>query len=86
VTLNPHTAEVLAIDDFRQRRAGDHVVSWMGPLHTGHFGGLGLKIVWALAGLAMPALFITGFLMWCNRVLAPRLRRTKAVQEAVAAR
>jgi uncharacterized iron-regulated membrane protein len=86
LTLNPHTGEVLAIDDYRQRRAGDHAVSWMGPLHTGHFGGLGLKLLWAIAGLAMPALFITGFLMWCNRVLAPRLRRRKPIEEAVAAR
>jgi uncharacterized iron-regulated membrane protein len=86
LTLNPHTGEVLAIDDYRQRRAGDHVVAWMGPLHTGHFGGLGLKLLWAITGLAMPALFLTGFLMWCNRVLAPRLRRRKPVEEAVAAR
>ena len=86
LTLNPHTGEVLAIDDYRQRRAGDHVVSWMGPLHTGHFGGLGLKLLWAVAGLAMPALLVTGFLMWCNRVLAPRFRRRKALEEAVAAR
>ncbi|MGH9628628.1 MAG: PepSY-associated TM helix domain-containing protein [Bryobacteraceae bacterium] len=85
LTLNPHTGEVLAIDDYRQRRAGDHLVSWMGPLHTGHFGNLAVKIVWAVAGLAMPSLFVTGFLMWCNRVAAPRLRGRKTVEEAVAA-
>jgi uncharacterized iron-regulated membrane protein len=74
--LNPHTAEVLSVDDYRERRAGDHVLSWIGPLHTGHFGGSFVKWIWAIAGLSLPALFITGFLMWCNRVLAPRLRRT----------
>jgi uncharacterized iron-regulated membrane protein len=74
--LNPHTAEVLSIDDYRERRAGDHAVSWMPPLHTGHFGNKLIKIIWAVAGLSLPALFLTGFLMWCNRFLAPRLRRT----------
>jgi uncharacterized iron-regulated membrane protein len=54
---------------YANRGAGDHVISLLGPLHTGHFGGLTVKIVWALAGLAMPALFVTGFLMWWNRVL-----------------
>jgi uncharacterized iron-regulated membrane protein len=74
--LNPHTAEVLSIDDYRERRAGDHLVSWIPQLHTGHFGNTAVKIVWAVAGLSLPALFVTGFLMWCNRVLAPRIRRT----------
>lgn len=74
VSVNPHTGEVLAVDDYRQRQLADHVISWMGPLHTGHFGGWPVKATWAVLGLSLPALFITGFLMWCNRVLAPRLR------------
>jgi len=77
LSMHPYSGEVLAVDDYRQRRLGDHVVAWMGPLHTGHFGGLGVKILWALGGLSLPALFITGFLMWCNRVLAPRIRRSR---------
>lgn len=89
LTMNPHTGEILGVDDYRQRRAGDQLVSWMGPLHTGHFGGpvggLALKFVWALAGLAMPALLVTGFIMWCNRVLTPRLRGRKAIRETIAA-
>lgn len=75
LAMHPHTGEVLSVDDFRERRIGDHAVSWIGPLHTGHFGGVAIKTIWALAGLAMPALLITGFIMWTNRVLAPKLRR-----------
>lgn len=78
LTLHPQTGEVLTVDDYRRRRAADSVIAWIGPMHTGHFGGLGVKIVWALAGLALPALFVTGFLMWCNRVVAPRLKRAGA--------
>ncbi|HEX4951202.1 MAG TPA: PepSY-associated TM helix domain-containing protein [Blastocatellia bacterium] len=77
LTMHPYSGAVLALDDYRERRVGDDVVSWIGPLHTGHFGGLWVKVIWALAGLSFPALFITGFLMWCNRVLAPRLARRK---------
>lgn len=73
--MHPYTGEVVSLDDYRQRRAGDHIIEWMGPLHTGHFGGIGVKTAWAAAGLVLPALFVTGFIMWCNRVLAPRLRR-----------
>jgi uncharacterized iron-regulated membrane protein len=73
--LNPHTGEVMTVDDYRERRAGDYVAAWMGPLHTGHFGGLGVRVAYAVAGLTLPALFVTGFLMWINRVVAPRMRR-----------
>jgi len=78
LSIHPYSGEVLALDDYRERRVGDHVVGWLGPLHTGNFGGLGVKILWALGGLSLPALFVTGFLMWCNRVLAPRIRRSRA--------
>lgn len=77
LTMHPYSGELLGIDDYRQRRVGDHLVNWIGPLHTGHFGGVWVKVVWALAGLSFPALFITGILMWCNRVVAPRLARRK---------
>lgn len=86
IRVNPHTADVLSIDDYRQRQAGDHVVAWMGPLHTGHFGGIVIKTLWALGGMAIPALFVTGFIMWCNRVLAPRLKRAERQRAAALVR
>jgi uncharacterized iron-regulated membrane protein len=76
LTIHPHTAVVLAIDDYRQRRAGDHLIAWLGPLHTGNFSGMMVK-VWAVGGLTLPALFVTGFLMWNNRILVPRLRQRR---------
>ena len=33
-----------------------------------HFGGLPVKAGWVVLGLAPPTLFVTGFLMWWNRV------------------
>ena len=42
-------------------------------LHFGRFGGLGVRITWAILGLAPAVLFITGFIVWWRRVVRPRL-------------
>ncbi|HET8550757.1 MAG TPA: PepSY-associated TM helix domain-containing protein [Bryobacteraceae bacterium] len=85
IAVNPYTGEVTGADMYAEQRTGDHLVSMLSPLHTGHFGGLPVKLIWALAGLAMPALFVTGFVMWWNRVLVPRARR-RTSREPVEAR
>lgn len=54
---------------------GDAVVEWLAPLHTGHFGGPLVHAVWAVLGLTPTVLFVTGLLMWWNRVIVPRRRR-----------
>jgi uncharacterized iron-regulated membrane protein len=51
---------------------GDTVVSWLGPLHFGTFGGVGVKILWVVLGLMPPVLFITGALMYWNRSLGKK--------------
>lgn len=51
------------------RTAGDWFLWAMHPLHFGTLWGLGPKILWALAGLSLPALSVTGLLMYWNRKL-----------------
>lgn len=75
VAVDPATGKVLDVDAYSDRRIGDHVAAFLGPLHTGHFGGLAVKVLWASAGMVLPLLFLTGVVMWCNRVVAPRLRK-----------
>jgi len=75
VSLDPTTGKVVGVDAYSQRRVGDHIANFLGPLHRGHFWGLAVKVLWALAGLALPLLFLTGVVVWGNRVVAPRLRR-----------
>lgn len=58
---------------------GDTMLAWLGPLHTGHFGGPGIRAVWAVLGLAPAVLFVTGFVMWWNRLIVPRRRRSARV-------
>jgi hypothetical protein len=64
---------------------GDKIVRWFTYLHFGNFAGPKTKTLWVILGLAPVALFVTGVLMWWNRVLsreARRLRRAVPVGQA----
>jgi len=54
---------------------GDAVISSMVPLHFGTFGGTGVKVLWSILGLTPALMFISGVIMWWNRVLARRYRQ-----------
>jgi uncharacterized iron-regulated membrane protein len=54
-------------------RSGDLVLQWLSRLHFGRFGGWPIKALWTVLGLIPLLLFITGAVMWWNRVLRPRL-------------
>jgi uncharacterized iron-regulated membrane protein len=65
-------------------RIGDQIIYWLAFLHFGRVNGIGIpcggpgvcdqttKAIWALFGLAPAAMFVTGAMMWWNRVLRPR--------------
>jgi len=65
----------------------DRIQYWLAYLHFGRLGGRGIpgcgrglcdsvtKGIWAVAGLVPPVLFVTGAVMWWNRVLRPMLTR-----------
>ena len=73
------------------RRFVDKVLYWLAFLHFGRIDGIGLpcsgpglcdqttKAVWAVVGLAPAAMFVTGSIMWWNRVLRKRWRRSVTV-------
>jgi uncharacterized iron-regulated membrane protein len=75
-TIQPMT------DENAGARGVDTVMYWLAYLHFGRFGGRlpgcgpvcneTLKAVWATLGLLPPAMFVTGAIMWWNRVLRPR--------------
>ncbi len=67
-------------------RRGDVALEWLAKLHFGRFAGVKTKALWAFMGLIPPVLFVTGALMWWNRVLRPvALRRTSPVLVAPSA-
>lgn len=70
-------------------RVVDRVIYWLAYLHFGRINGIGIpchgpglcdqttKLVWALAGLVPAAMFVTGVIMWWNRVVRKKLGRAK---------
>ncbi len=73
-------------------RLVDGIMYWLAFLHFGRIQGIGIpcsgpglcdqttKAVWAIFGLAPAAMFVTGAIMWWNRVLSPRLARTRRAE------
>ena len=61
----------LGRSDHTGRTAGDRLLAWLGPLHMGTFGGWPVRLAWLVTGLAFPLLFLTGLIMWWNRVARP---------------
>jgi uncharacterized iron-regulated membrane protein len=49
----------------------DGATFWLSSLHFGRFGWF-TRIVWTIFGLVPAFLFVTGFLMWWNRVVRKR--------------
>jgi uncharacterized iron-regulated membrane protein len=71
----------------------DQVVYWLAYLHFGRIGGIGIpcsgpglcdqatKATWALFGLTPAVMFVTGAILWWNRVLRPRMGRARRPAE-----
>lgn len=51
-------------------RRGDLALEWLAKLHFGRFAGIKTKWTWAILGVIPPVLFITGAVMWWNRVVS----------------
>jgi uncharacterized iron-regulated membrane protein len=76
--LDPPTAANAGV------RISDRVIYWLAYLHFGRINGIGIpcsgpgfcdqttKAIWAAFGLVPAAMFVTGAIMWWNRVLRVR--------------
>jgi uncharacterized iron-regulated membrane protein len=86
--LEPQTATNAGI------RIGDRIIYWLAYLHFGRINGIGIpcggpglcdqatKAIWAVFGIAPAAMFVTGAIMWWNRVLRPRLANCVSVKHS----
>jgi uncharacterized iron-regulated membrane protein len=57
--------------DTRAWRWADDLLSWVAKLHFGRFAGWPVKTLWFILGFAPLVLFVTGAIMWWNRVVRP---------------
>jgi uncharacterized iron-regulated membrane protein len=72
------------------QRRGDAFIAWLVRMHFGRYGGMGVRITYLVLGLTPAVMFVTGAIMWWNRVLRrwlaePRTARARAPFPAPAA-
>jgi uncharacterized iron-regulated membrane protein len=73
INLSTTDARVLTVWHYGQNRtAGDWILWAMHPLHFGTLWGTSIKVLWAMCGVALAALAVTGLLMYWNRYLRHR--------------
>jgi uncharacterized iron-regulated membrane protein len=70
-------------------RRGDAFIAWLVRMHFGRYGGMGVRITYVTIGLLPAVMFVTGAIMWWNRVLRrwlsqPRTERARATFPAPA--
>jgi uncharacterized iron-regulated membrane protein len=61
----------------------DTVLMWLARLHFGRWRTPWLKATWAVLGLVPAIMFVSGAVMWFNRVVRPRVRRQPALDPMV---
>jgi len=62
---------------------GDQILRWPAWVHFGNRWGWGMEALWVLFGLAPVLLFVTGVIMWWNRVLGPALKKASVQRSAI---
>lgn len=72
-TFDRQTGRLLSVWHYGEKHSlGDWLVWLVYPLHFGTLWGLPVKILWALFGLGLATLSVTGVLMYWNRYLHSR--------------
>ncbi|WP_120716415.1 PepSY-associated TM helix domain-containing protein [Tsuneonella amylolytica] len=79
-------AETGTLTDARTMPALNQALMMSKPLHFGDYGGLPLKIVWALLTLATIRVLWTGLLLWWRRRAGELERRVDEIASGFAAR
>ena len=67
VTLDADTGEVLTVKDVRTQPWSQKWRAFIRPLHYGNFGGLTVKIFYALGALGLATLAVTGLFIRRSR-------------------
>ncbi|MDR3763091.1 MAG: PepSY-associated TM helix domain-containing protein [Acidobacteriota bacterium] len=77
IHIDQYSGQVLKNLDSRTQPWGLRLIVMSYAIHFGTWGGMATRVLWLLAGLAPGGLFVSGFLMWWNRVVRRKLRAWK---------
>lgn len=67
VSVDQYSGAVVRVQGPEAASAGDHVLAWIFPLHTGQAFGLPGRTVLVVLGAIPTCLYMTGFFLWWNR-------------------
>ncbi|GGB77062.1 membrane protein [Dyadobacter sediminis] len=67
VKINQQTGEVQEVVRLADKSLGERIEATFHPLHVGNYGGIIVKILYVITGLAPGLLAVTGFLLWWRR-------------------
>jgi uncharacterized iron-regulated membrane protein len=77
-TFDGRTGRLLTMWHYGENKSlGDWFLWLVYPLHFGTLWGMWIKVLWALFGLSLPVLSVTGLLMYWNRYLAKKWSAAK---------
>ncbi|RMO11494.1 putative Iron-regulated membrane protein [Pseudomonas savastanoi pv. phaseolicola] len=75
--INPYSGEIAASHLLSDRNKLEFVTESMRPLHTGDFGGIWIKLIWAFFGLLLSMMVLSGLLIWSKRTALATLNALK---------
>ena len=67
ITFNAQTGAFESASDIRTASPWARIADTFTPLHFGTFGGMPVKILWAVGGLSPGVLAVSGFSIWWHR-------------------
>lgn len=81
LSFDGHTGNLLTTWHYGENKSvGDWFLWLMYPLHFGTLWGIGVKVLWALLGLGVSVLSVTGLVMYWNRKLGKWWKQSSAPQ------
>ncbi|MBF6027186.1 PepSY domain-containing protein [Pseudomonas sp. P115] len=80
--LNPYDGEIAVSHMLSDRSTLEFVTESMRPLHTGDFGGIWIKLIWAFFGLVLSMMVLSGLLIWTKRTALASLNALKRTNKA----
>lgn len=78
VFVDPYSGTVIAVQRSEDMATLQAASRMLGALHVGSFGGLWIKLVWFVFGLALSAMILSGIVIWTKRTAQATARLHKS--------